>query len=337
LAKNGLGSTYPNPLVGCVIVHQGKIIGEGWHQKAGGPHAEVVAITSVKDKSLMNRSTLYVNLEPCSHFGKTPPCSNLIIEHEIPKVFIGSIDANNKVSGKGVEKLRKSNCEVVVGVLKEECIALNKRFFTFHTNKRPYIILKWAESNDGFIDVKRQVDDFKKAKSNWITNQYSRQLVHKWRTEEQAVLVGTNTVINDNPKLDVRSWYGDNPVRIILDKNLRIPKNYHVFDGSMKTIVLTEKEGGLMSKNLFYEKIEFSEKLAQQICMVLYKYEIQSIIIEGGSQTLESFIEANLWDEARVFTGNVEFKKGLKAPNFSGKLISEQTIIQDTLKYYYNQ
>ena len=335
LAKNGLGSTYPNPLVGCVIVHQGRIIGEGWHQKAGGPHAEVVAIASVKDKSLMNRSTLYVSLEPCSHFGKTPPCSNLILEHEIPKVVIGSIDPYNKVSGKGVEKLRKSNCEVVVGVLEEECIELNKRFFTYHTNKRPYIILKWAETNDGFMDVERKIDDLEKAKSNWITNQYSRQLVHKWRTEEQAILVGTNTVINDNPKLNVRSWCGHNPIRIVLDKNLRIPNNYNILDGSTKTIILTEKEGNRRA-NIFFEMIGFNEKLAEEVCSILYKNEIQSVIIEGGTQTLETFIKENLWDEARIFKSEVIFSNGVKAPSINGKIDITKTLLSDDLKVIKN-
>ena len=337
LAKNGLGNTYPNPLVGCVIVHQDKIIGEGWHQKAGGHHAEVNAINSVKDKSLLDKATLYVSLEPCNHFGKTPPCSDLIISHKIPKVIIGTIDPYDEVAGKGVEKLKKHGCEVVVGVLGKECVELNKRFLHYHTNKRPYIILKWAETKDGFIDTDRQVINGDEAKPNWITNQYSRQLVHKWRAEEQAILVGTNTVINDNPKLDVRSWFGKNPIRIVMDKNLRIPENYNVFDGSVKTIILTENSINLKVNNLFYEQIDFTKNIGKQICKVLYKHEIQSVIIEGGSQTLQTFIDANLWDEARIFLGEITFSNGIHAPKIKGVESDSRMIRSDVLKVFNNK
>lgn len=336
LAKNGLGNTYPNPLVGCVIIHQDKIIGEGWHRKAGGHHAEVNAINSVKDKSLLDNATLYVSLEPCNHFGKTPPCSDLIISHQIPKVIIGTIDPYDEVGGKGVQKLKKHGCEVVVGVLEKECIDLNKRFFNYHTNKRPYIILKWAETKDGFIDIDRQVIDGDEAKPNWITNQYSRQLVHKWRAEEQAILVGTNTVINDNPKLDVRSWFGKNPTRIVLDKNLRIPNNYKIFDGNVKTIMVTEKEKDLKINNLFFEQVDFSKIIAKKICNVLYKHEIQSVIIEGGSQTLQTFIDANLWDEAKIFVGEVAFSNGIRAPKIKGVESESKMIRSDVLKVINN-
>lgn len=220
LAKNGLGTTYPNPLVGSVIVHDGKIIGEGWHKKAGEPHAEVNAVNSVKDKSLLKEATIYVSLEPCSHFGKTPPCCDLIIANKIPNVVVGTVDPFAKVAGNGIKKLIESGKNVTIGILEDECNELNKRFFTFHQKKRPYIILKWAETTDGFI-----APISKEEKSPvWITNPYSRQLVHKWRTEEQAILVGTNTVLDDNPKLDARDFSGNNPVRIVLDKSGKISK-----------------------------------------------------------------------------------------------------------------
>ena len=337
LAKNGLGNTYPNPLVGCVIIHQDKIIGEGWHRKAGGHHAEVNAINSVKDKSLLDNATLYVSLEPCNHFGKTPPCSDLIISHQIPKVIIGTIDPYDEVAGKGLEKLKKHGCEVVVGVLEKECVELNKRFLHYHTNKRPYIILKWAETKDGFIDTDRQVINGDEAKPNWITNQYSRQLVHKWRAEEQAILVGTNTVINDNPKLDVRSWFGKNPIRIVIDKNHRIPINYKIFDGNVKTIMVTEKEKDLKINNLFFEQVDFSKNIAKKICNVLYKHEIQSVIIEGGSQTLQTFIDANLWDEAKIFVGEVAFSNGILAPKIKGVESESKMIRSDVLKVLNNK
>ena len=337
LAKNGLGDTYPNPLVGCVIVHQDKIIGEGWHQKAGGHHAEVNAINSVKDKSLLPKATLYVNLEPCNHFGKTPPCSDLIISQQIPKVIIGAIDPYDEVAGKGVKKLKIHGCEVVVGVLVEECVELNKRFLRYHTNKRPYIILKWAETKGGFIDIDRQVINGDDAKPNWITNQYSRQLVHKWRAEEQAIMIGTNTVVNDNPKLDVRSWLGKNPIRIVIDKNLRIPNNYRIFDGNVKTIIVTEKEKDLKINNLFFEQIDFSKNIAKQICKVLYKHEIQSVIIEGGSQTLQTFIDANLWDEAKIFVGEVAFSNGILAPKIKCVESDSKMIRSDILKVFINK
>jgi diaminohydroxyphosphoribosylaminopyrimidine deaminase/5-amino-6-(5-phosphoribosylamino)uracil reductase len=337
LAKNGLGNTYPNPIVGCVIVHQDKVIGEGWHQKAGGNHAEVNAINSVKDKSLLPKATLYVNLEPCNHFGKTPPCSDLIISQQIPKVIIGTIDPYDEVAGKGVEKLKKHGCEVVVGVLVEECVELNKRFLNYHANKSPYIILKWAESKDGFIDIHRQIINGDDAKPNWITNQYSRQLVHKWRAEEQAIMIGTNTVVNDNPKLNVRNWLGKNPIRIVLDKNLRIQDNYRIFDGNVKTIIVTEKAKDLKVNNLFFEQIDFSKNVAKQICEILYKHEIQSVIIEGGSQTLQTFIDANLWDEARIFIGEITFSNGIHAPKIKGVESDSKMIQSDVLKVLYNK
>lgn len=327
LAKNGLGTTYPNPLVGSVIVYDGKIIGEGWHKKAGEPHAEVNAIKSVKDKTLLKKATIYVSLEPCSHFGKTPPCCNLIIENEIPNVVIGTVDPNIKVAGNGIKRLLDAGIKVTVGILEEDCYELNKRFFTFHEKKRPYIILKWAESQDGFI---APIEKSEK-KPIWITNSYSRQLVHKWRSEEQAILVGTQTVIDDDPKLDVRDWKGHNPVRIVLDQNKRIPNSSQILDNQTKTIVFSKSKTTIEKENTIFENIDFKENIAFQIAQVLYKHQIQSVIIEGGSQTLQTFIDAKLWDESRIFIGKIDFITGIKAPSLGKKNFEKSTISNDEL------
>jgi len=331
LAKNGLGTTYPNPLVGSVIVHNNRIIGEGWHYKAGLPHAELNAINSVTNESLLKEATIYVSLEPCSHFGKTPPCAHLIIEKGIKNVVIGSLDPNPKVAGKGIQLLKDAGCTVIERVLEERCNLLNKRFFMFHIKKRPYIILKWAETNDGFI-APLQKDEKKPV---WITNKISRQLVHKWRSEELAVLVGTNTVIQDNPSLTTRDWEGGSPIRIVIDKNLRIPKNALVLNGSIKTIFITEKDR-VNEDNLIFEIINFSNDIPSQICDLIYRYKIQSLIIEGGTKTLQTFIDAKLWDEARIFIGAIVFKEGTKAPSLKGKLTSETKLKGDALKIVTN-
>ena len=320
IAKNGLGSTRPNPMVGSVIVHNNKIIGEGFTSAYGGNHAEVNAINSVKDKSLLSEATIYVTLEPCSHYGKTPPCSDLIIEHNIPNIVIGTIDTHSKVAGKGIKKLINAGRNVTVGILEDECKTHHKRFFTFHNKKRPYIILKWAETADGFIAPKTKNE----AKPVWITNTISRQLVHKWRAEEQAILVGTNTVLQDNPSLTVRDWTGQNPIRIVIDKIEKLSKDLNVFNNEAETIIISEKN------------TDFSKNIASQICEILYQNEINSVIIEGGSKTLQTFIDENFWDEARIFTGIVQFKTGIKAPLFSGNLISEKHIFDDVLKIYTN-
>ncbi len=332
LAKNGIGVTRPNPSVGAVIVANNVIIGEGYTTSYGGSHAEVNAINSVKDESLLKTATIYVTLEPCSHFGKTPPCSDLIIEKQIPNVIIGTIDTHSIVAGKGIERLKNNGVNVLVGVLEEECIQHHKRFFTFQNKKRPYIILKWAETKDGFIapnqkDIQKPV---------WISNEYSKQLVHKWRAQEHAILVGTNTVLDDNPKLNVRSWTGNNPVRVVLDKSLKITENLSVFDKTVKTIVITEVKKESLDKNLVYEKIDFSDNITQQIIEVLVQYKIQSIIIEGGAQTLQTFINDNIWDEARVFIGDNEFRDGVKAPVLKAKLKREEKLQNDTLRIYLN-
>ncbi|MFH4965855.1 bifunctional diaminohydroxyphosphoribosylaminopyrimidine deaminase/5-amino-6-(5-phosphoribosylamino)uracil reductase RibD [Gaetbulibacter sp. M235] len=320
IAKNGLGTTRPNPMVGCVIVLNNAIIGEGFTSKYGGAHAEVNAINSVEDKSLLKKATLYVTLEPCSHYGKTPPCSDLIISHKIPNIVIGCIDDNEKVAGKGIEKLMNSGCHVTIGVLEKECKEHHKRFFTYHNKKRSYIILKWAETADGFIAPKTKNEQ----KPVWITNEFSRQLVHKWRAEEQAILVGVNTVLQDNPSLTARDWTGENPIRMVLDKDNSLSKSFNVFNNEAKTIAINNNE------------IDFSRNIAQQICSVLFEHEITSVIIEGGTKTLQTFIDENLWDEARIFTGNCYFNEGVKSPTFSGKLVSETKIKEDILKIYTN-
>ncbi len=333
MAKNGLGTTYPNPLVGSVIVYEDKIIGEGWHRKAGEPHAEVNAINAVEDKSLLTKSTIYVSLEPCSHFGKTPPCADLIVTHKIPNVVIGTIDPNEKVAGNGIKKLMEAGANVTVGVLEEECYELNKRFFTFHNKKRPYIILKWAETADGFIAPSTK----KEQKPVWITNAYSRQLVHKWRTEEQAILVGTQTVLDDNPSLNARDFFGNNPIRIVLDKSGKIDANFHVKDNSIKTLILTESKAFQSTKNCIYETCQFDENLVENTLAILVKHQIQSVIIEGGSKTIQSFIDKNIWDEARIFKGKNTFENGTKAPVIKRKIVESKTNLDDklvTLKNY---
>lgn len=328
LAQNGLGTTYPNPMVGSVIVYENKIIGEGWHKKAGEPHAEVNAVRSVKDKSLLKKATIYVSLEPCSHFGKTPPCCDLIIANQIPNVVVGTVDPNEKVAGKGILKLIEAGANVTVGVLEDECNELNKRFFTFHQKKRPYVILKWAESQDGFLAPEKISNQDRKP--IWITNQYSRQLVHKWRTEEQAIFVGTQTVVDDNPKLNARDWEGNNPVRVVIDQNNRIDENSFIFDDSVKTLFFS-KESKPSKENTQFEAIDFSKNIISQILNVLYQNQIQSVIIEGGRQTLQSFIDENLWDEARIFVGKTNFINGTKAPEILRKNSIKTNILSDEL------
>ncbi|MDC8004981.1 bifunctional diaminohydroxyphosphoribosylaminopyrimidine deaminase/5-amino-6-(5-phosphoribosylamino)uracil reductase RibD [Aureisphaera galaxeae] len=332
LAQNGLGTTYPNPMVGSVIVHNDKIIGEGWHQQAGKPHAEVNAIASVQDVSMLKDATIYVSLEPCSHFGKTPPCSDLIIEKGIKKVVIGAVDPNPKVAGAGIRKLTEAGCEVVSGVLEQECSELNKRFFTFHSEKRPYIILKWAQSADGFLAPAQRSEQ----KPVWITNAHSKQLAHKMRANEQAILVGTQTVLDDNPSLTTRSWKGESPIRVILDRSLRIPRESKVFNKDAPTLILNDQTQS-QEGHLHFEKVDFSENLASEVCRVLYEHQLQSLIVEGGAQTLQTFIDSNLWDEAWVFKGAIRFEKGITAPSLvSGAMQSERNVKGDILTIYKN-
>ena len=311
LASRGLGLTRNNPLVGSVIVHGDRIIGEGYHHEYGGPHAEVNAIRSVKDKSLLRESTIYINLEPCSHFGKTPPCSELIKKSGIPRVVIANRDPFPSVSGRGIESLLKGGVEVVQGVLEEQGAHLNRRFLTYHTEKRPYIILKWAETADGFIDLIRQPGD--PVGPNWITDEVARTLVHKWRSEEMGLMVGTNTIIADNPRLNVRRWHGSNPLRITIDRNEMIPETAHILDGSQDTLVLSmfrDKYEGKTKSLLIDHEYTLPDVLDE-----LYREKLLSVMVEGGKELIESFISQGLWDEARVFRGKMRFKQGIRAPD----------------------
>jgi len=329
LASKAMGSVSPNPMVGCVIVYEGKIIGEGYHKNYGKAHAEVNAIASIKDKSLLQKSTLYVNLEPCAHFGKTPPCSNLIIEHKIPKVVIGCIDSFSEVAGKGVVKMENEGIEVIVGILEKESRALNKRFFTFHEKERPYIILKWAESQDGFIAPNNQNEPF------WMSSSESKELVHQWRAEEDAILVGRITAEKDNPSLTVRKVKGKNPTRIVIDKELKLSTDLNLFNSEVKTLIFNSVKSEIVDSNNFI-KINFNN-LTESILRELYKQKIQSVIIEGGSKTLQSFIDVNMWDEARIFTTNKELTDGVKAPTIKGEIVTESDIGGDELEIITNE
>jgi diaminohydroxyphosphoribosylaminopyrimidine deaminase/5-amino-6-(5-phosphoribosylamino)uracil reductase len=315
-------------------VHQNKIIGEGFTSEYGQNHAEVNAVNAVNNKELLKEATIYVTLEPCSHFGKTPPCADLLVKHQFKNVVIGCVDSNTLVAGKGIKRLRNAGINVIVGVLEVECKAHHKRFFAVQDKKRPYIILKWAETIDGFIAPLNRNNQ----SPVWVSNNYSQQLVHKFRSEEHAILVGTNTVILDNPKLNIRSWFGNNPIRIVLDKSLRISKEAAVFDRSVKTIFLTSEvlHSSKKEKNTIFETINFTKNIAEQICAVLQKHQIESLLVEGGTQTLQTFIDANLWDEAKVFVGESFFEKGVKAPVFFAKITSEIKIKNDILKIYTN-
>lgn len=327
LAELGLGVVSSNPMVGCVIVHNDKIIGEGYYHKYGGPHAEVNAINSVSSEELLQESTAYVTLEPCSIFAKTPPCSDLLIEKRIRKVVISCVDPNSSINGKGIQKLKEAGIQVAVGMLEKEAIALNKRFFTFHQKKRPYVILKWAQTADGFI-ARENYD------SKWISNQYARQLVHKWRTEEDAILVGKNTALYDDPSLTARDWKGRNPIRVLLDSHLEVDEGTNLFDDEAKTLIFNQveqKEEG-SNKWIRLEKSEPKEVLA-----ALYHEDIQSVIIEGGTSVLNSFVTEKCWDEARVFESNQIFERGIDAPKYAGALIHQENIFENQLKIYQNQ
>ena len=330
LAKNGNGLVAPNPMVGCVIVHEGKIIGESYHKEFGGPHAEVNAINAVDNKELLKDSVLYVNLEPCSHHGKTPPCADLIIKMKFPKVVIGMKDPFEEVAGKGIQKLKDAGIEVVSGVMEDECQELNKPFITFHEKKRPYIILKWAQTKDGFIGKNKTASSV--YSPTWITSDNLKNLVHKWRTEEQSIMVGTNTALLDNPKLNAREWEGRDPIRIALDKSLRLPVTLHIFDGSVPTIIFTSSTKAAKNiKNAEFVEIDFNGNIALQVCDVLFEKKIQSLFVEGGTMLLQAFIDNGLWDEAMIFTGNKEFNDGVKAPEIKGEIISEEMFADDRL------
>jgi len=317
LAKNGLPAAMPNPSVGAVLVHNNKIIAEGYTSAYGGSHAEVhcIAFAKANTPDLIAQSTLYVSLEPCSHWGKTPPCADLVVASSIKKVVIGTIDPFAKVAGAGIERLIQAGVDVTVGIQEKECQEINKRFFTYHEKKRPYIILKWAETADGFIAPKTRDAQ----QPVWITNTYSRQLVHKWRSEEMAILVGGKTVLEDNPSLTTRDWEGKNPLRVVIDTKENLDNNLTVFNQEAETLVIASTDPQLISETL-------------------YDKEIQSVIVEGGAQTLQHFIDTNLWDEARIFKGNISFSKGTKAPQLSQYFLLEKTdtILDNTLHYYKN-
>ena len=311
LARLGEGNVAPNPMVGAVIVLNDCIIGEGYHQKYGEAHAEVNAVNSVIDKSVLKDATIYVSLEPCAHFGKTPPCSDLLVHHQFNRVVIGCQDTFSEVSGKGIQKLKNTGIEVEVGILEKKCRELNKRFFTFHEKKRPFIILKWAQTQDGFIDVKR---DGKSFGINWISSPETKVLVHKWRSEEHSILVGKNTVLNDNPTLTVREVTGNNPIRIVLDSHLEINNEANVYNDEASTIVFNELKDEVIGSVRYYKLPNLE---AKTIINALYDLSIQSVFIEGGARTLQSFIDSNVWDEARVILGTNSFKEGVKAPFIS--------------------
>ena len=330
LARKGAGSVAPNPMVGAVLVHDGRIIAEGYHRQYGQAHAEMNCINAVaeEDKPLLSLSTLYVSLEPCAHFGKTPPCANLIIAHKIPRVVIGCRDPFKEVDGKGIEKLAAAGIEVIQPVLEAECMDLNKRFFTFHTKQRPYIILKWAQTANGIIgnnDHSRLI----------ISNEYSNRLVHQWRSEEAAIMVGTNTALYDNPSLTNRLWSGHQPIRLVLDMGLRLPTNLHLFDAAATTVVFNSLQQEQRGK-LQYYKLKADAPVITQICQALYRLNIQSVLVEGGTQLLQSFIDAQCYDEARIIT-NTAFPTtdGLPAPvQVNSALQKTMQLGSDSIHFY---
>ena len=327
LARKGALDVSPNPMVGCVIVNDGEIIGKGYHKEFGKNHAEVNAINSVKDKSVLRNSILYVNLEPCCHHGKTPPCTDLIVKYNIPKVVIGCIDTFSKVSGKGIKKLKDNSVEVIYGILEKDCIELNKRFFCYHIKKRPYIILKWAKSKDNFIAPINQEKPF------WMTSEKSKKLVHSWRAEEDAILVGRKTVVADNPFLTVRKSKGKNPKRIIIDKELLLDIKSNVFDDQADTIVFNNIKSATIDKTT-YLKADFNN-LNEDILNQLYNRNILSLIVEGGAITINSFIATNLYDEIRVFTADKFLKNGVNSPELPDINLIETSIINnDKLEIY---
>lgn len=328
LACKGIGNVSPNPMVGCVIVYNNKIIGQGYHKQYGFAHAEVNAINNVQDKNLLSKSTLYVNLEPCSHYGKTPPCANFIIKNKIQKVIVGCLDTFSKVAGKGIQKMRDAGIEVLVGVLNKESRELNKRFFTFHEKKRPYIILKWAESKDGFIAPIQHEKPF------WMTCMKSKILTHHWRAEEDGVLIGRITAEKDNPLLTVREIKGNNPTRIVIDKNLKLSQSLNIFDLNAETIIFNELKSIRKHTNT-YIKIDF-QNLIDNMLNQLHKRNMHSVIVEGGAKVLQSFIASNLWDEARVFIANCKLESGIKSPKIKGKILSKLKIDVDDLKMIVN-
>lgn len=328
LARQAEGFTAPNPMVGAVVVCDGIVIGEGYHHRCGQPHAEVNAIATVKNQELLTRSTLYVNLEPCSHYGKTPPCAKLIIDKQIPRVVVGMGDPNEKVNGRGIAMLREAGITVTEHVLEAECRLLNRRFITFHTQKRPYVILKWAQTADGFIDKIRQNADTKPLR---ISNETTKTLNHQIRSVESAILVGTNTVLLDNPRLTSHKWGAKNPVRLTIDRQRRIPQNYNLLDDTTKTVIFTD-ENAEIGQNTSLAKIDFSVDILPQILDYLYQNELQSVIVEGGRQLLQSFIDDGLWDEARIETSPIAIGRGVEAPKITMKTLKTEFFGQNKME-----
>ncbi|WP_317164200.1 bifunctional diaminohydroxyphosphoribosylaminopyrimidine deaminase/5-amino-6-(5-phosphoribosylamino)uracil reductase RibD [Pontibacter pudoricolor] len=330
LARLGSGYTAPNPMVGCVVVHNGQIIGEGWHRNYGGPHAEVNAIASVQNKSLLPESRVYVTLEPCSHFGKTPPCADLLINSGVRDVVICNLDPNPLVAGRGVQKLLDAGIKVQTGLLEQEGLELNKRFFTSHSLKRPYIILKWAETADGYVAGPgcEQVQ---------ISGALAKRFVHKLRAEEQAIMVGTRTALHDNPRLNTRHWSGRDPIRIVIDRQLTLPQTINLFDGSQPTIVYNYRKQEDL-ENLYFVQLQENEPLLPQIMADLHKRNVISVLVEGGTYLLESLLEENLWDEAFILKNTAKtIVDGIKAPTMVyGNLVEQQTLGTDELLHYKN-
>lgn len=335
LAAIAIGNVNPNPMVGCVIVANGEIIGEGYHQKYGEAHAEPNAIKSVLEKygdaaeNLLKQATAYVNLEPCAHFGKTPPCADLFVKHQLKKVVIGNRDPFSGVDGKGIEKLKNAGIEVLSGVLDEECKYFNRRFFTRIQKQRPYIILKWAETSNGYFAT---IDGHQK----WISGSLAKRLAHQWRTEEDAILIGKQTAIIDNPQLTSREWPGKNPVRLVVDKNLQVHQSNNIYNKEAKTIIFNEVKTDVVDNIHYIQMEDMQFYLAQKIAFQLYLMDIQSVIIEGGASILKQFLEANLWDEARVFTAINSWNDGIPAPVINGELTQQITIGNDKLSIYIN-
>ncbi|WP_276091525.1 bifunctional diaminohydroxyphosphoribosylaminopyrimidine deaminase/5-amino-6-(5-phosphoribosylamino)uracil reductase RibD [Pedobacter sp. JY14-1] len=335
LAGLGMANVSPNPMVGCVIVHNDQVIGEGYHARFGGPHAEVNAVNSVLEKygpgaePLLREATVYVNLEPCAHFGKTPPCADMLVRHQVKRVVVGNTDPFSEVNGKGIERLRAAGIEVDTGVLLDKCSYLNRRFFTRITRQRPYIILKWATTANGYFAPKNTTQE-------WISGPLARKLVHKWRTEEDAILIGKRTAISDNPLLTSREWSGKNPIRILIDRQLRVPSTSQIFNDEARTIILNEVRTRTEANIQYIQMEDMQHYLPQKVAFQLYLMDIQSVIIEGGSNTLMQFIDAGLWDEARVFTSAKSWKDGLPAPQINGEVIEETAVQQDRLTVYQN-
>lgn len=333
LAKMGMGNVSPNPMVGCVIVCEGEIIGEGFHQKIGEAHAEVNAINNVFHKHgeqapyLLKNATVYVNLEPCAHFGKTPPCADLLVKHEVKKVVIGNTDPFAGVNGKGIEKLKAVGISVVTGVLEEKCSALNRRFLTRIQKQRPFIVLKWAQTANGYFAPTH-------ATQQWISGPLAKQLSHQWRGEEDAILIGKNTALIDNPQLTTRNANGKNPIRIVIDQNLTVPLSHHIYNSEAKTIIFNEVKTAVVDNIHFVQMEDMQFYLAQKVAFQLYLMDIQSVMIEGGAQLLNQFIAAGLWDEARIFTAKTTWDSGIKAPLINGKLIEELQVGEDNLTIY---